>query len=153
MIEIFTLLLSALLFGGMTLYSFGFAPLLFTSLPVDQAGALLRKAFPHYYLFVFVTSAASAASFFLRDPWSAGLMLSVALFAMLARQGLLPLINAARDADRKKRLTGYTPRRWSSICFNWSPSLLSWFESLSGLRFTKLFSDDKEELPPRHCIT
>jgi Domain of unknown function (DUF4149) len=102
MIEIFTLLLSALLFGGMTLYSFGFAPLLFTSLPVDQAGALLRKAFPHYYLFVFVTSAASAASFFLRDPWSAGLMLSVALFAMLARQGLLPLINAARDADRKK---------------------------------------------------
>jgi Domain of unknown function (DUF4149) len=103
MTNIATLLLSALLFGGMTLYSFGFAPLLFTSMPVDQAGALLRKAFPHYYLFVFFTAAAAAVSFFLRDPWSAGLMLGVALFAMLARQGLLPLINAARDADRKKQ--------------------------------------------------
>jgi Domain of unknown function (DUF4149) len=103
MIEISTLLLSALLFGGMTLYSFGFAPLLFTSLPVDQAGMLLRKAFPHYYLFIFITATAAGASFLLRDPVSAGLMLGVALFAMLARQGLMPLINAARDAKRTKQ--------------------------------------------------
>lgn len=40
------LLATALLFGGMTLYSFGFAAFLFTALPPETAGAALRRAFP-----------------------------------------------------------------------------------------------------------
>jgi len=36
-------LTTALLFGGMTLYSFGFAAFLFSAMPPPQAGALLRR--------------------------------------------------------------------------------------------------------------
>jgi hypothetical protein len=37
---------TALLFGGMTLYAFGFAAFLFTALPAKTAGEVLRRAFP-----------------------------------------------------------------------------------------------------------
>ena len=40
------ILSTALLFGGMTLYSFGFAAFLFKPLPAPAAGATLRLAFP-----------------------------------------------------------------------------------------------------------
>jgi hypothetical protein len=60
--KIAALLSTALLFGGMTLYSFGFAPMVFSSLKADVAGGLLRKAFPHYYLFVLITAAIAAAT-------------------------------------------------------------------------------------------
>jgi hypothetical protein len=93
------LLLSALLFGGMTLYSFGFAPLLFAQLPADQAGRLLRGAFPWYYLFVLATALLAALVLWPLDALSAGLMGVTALIGVVARQGLMPAINAARDAQ------------------------------------------------------
>jgi len=52
--------LTALLFGGMTLYSFGFAAILFTALPAPSAGATLRRAFPWFYVFVVVTAGLAA---------------------------------------------------------------------------------------------
>ena len=55
-------LCTALLFGGMTLYSFGFAAFLFTALPAPTAGATLRRAFPWFYVFVMATSALGSAS-------------------------------------------------------------------------------------------
>ena len=45
MILSLAVLSSALLFGGMTLYSFGFAAFLFTALPASPAGAALRRAY------------------------------------------------------------------------------------------------------------
>ena len=39
-------LTTALLFGGMTLYSFGFAAFLFKVMAAPAAGATLRLAFP-----------------------------------------------------------------------------------------------------------
>jgi len=42
------LLVTALLFGGMTLYSFGLAAFVFSALPADTAGPLIRRAFPHF---------------------------------------------------------------------------------------------------------
>jgi Domain of unknown function (DUF4149) len=101
--KIAALLLSALLFGGMTLYSFGFAPMVFSSLKADVAGGLLRKAFPHYYLFVLVTAMCAAAPLFALDVFSAALMAGTALVAVVARQLLMPAINAARDSGAKKR--------------------------------------------------
>lgn len=56
MIEV-ALLTTALLFGGMVLYSFGFAAFVFNNLPVETAGPLIRKAFPHFYAFVLITAA------------------------------------------------------------------------------------------------
>ena len=39
------LLVTALLFGGTVLYSFGFAAFVFNALPADVAGPLIRRAF------------------------------------------------------------------------------------------------------------
>jgi hypothetical protein len=103
MISIAALLATSLLFGGMTLYSFGFAPLVFSALPADVAGKLLRRAFPHYYLFVLVTAAAAGLLLWPRDPLASGLMAATALVAIIARQVLMPAINAARDTGAKSR--------------------------------------------------
>jgi hypothetical protein len=40
----------ALAFGGMTFFSAVMAPLVFTKLPFDTAGAFIRQVFPWYYL-------------------------------------------------------------------------------------------------------
>jgi hypothetical protein len=97
------LLSTALLFGGMTLYSFGFAPMVFSALKADVAGGLLRKAFPHYYLFVLITAVAAAAALAGLDGFSAALMVGTALVALVARQLLMPAINTARDSGAKSR--------------------------------------------------
>ena len=97
MLAFLALLLVSTLFGGMTLYSFGFAPLVFRAMPAEAAGRFLRSAFPFYYLFIIVTAGAAGAALALRDLPSAGLMIAIGLVAVYARQGLMPQINAARD--------------------------------------------------------
>ena len=42
-----SLLTTALLFGGMVLYAFGFAAFVFRALPAETAGPLIRRAFPN----------------------------------------------------------------------------------------------------------
>jgi Domain of unknown function (DUF4149) len=101
--KIAALLSTALLFGGMTLYSFGFAPMIFSALKADVAGGLLRKAFPHYYVFVLVTAAAAAVALIALDGFSAALMVGTCLVAVIARQLLMPAINTARDSGAKSR--------------------------------------------------
>lgn len=98
-----TLLTTALLFGGMVLYSFGFAAFLFTSLPADTAGPLIRKAFPHFYLFVLGTSAVAGGLAVMNDSVSASIMAAIAVTTLYARQSLMPAINAATDAGDKAR--------------------------------------------------
>lgn len=67
-----SLLASATLFSGMMLFSFGFAPLVFKTLDVGEAGRMLRLAFPWYYLFVFAIAALGAALLFSVDQSSLG---------------------------------------------------------------------------------
>ena len=76
---------TVLLFGGMTLYSFGFAAFLFTALPAKTAREALRRAFPWFYEFVIATSAA------------------VAVTTVPVRQILMPAINRATDAGLRER--------------------------------------------------
>lgn len=97
------LLTTALLFGGMVLYSFGFAAFLFTALPAETAGPTIRRAFPHFYLFVIVGAGISAAFLVLLDPLSAAIMAAIALTTVPTRQNLMPAINAATDAGNKRR--------------------------------------------------
>ena len=97
------LLLTAFLFGGSVLYSFGFAAFVFTNLPADQAGPLIRKAFPHFYLWVIVTAVAAALSFLWVDGVSAAILLAVALSTVPTRQLLMPAVNAATDSGDKQR--------------------------------------------------
>lgn len=98
-----SLLVTALLFGGTVLYSFGFAAFVFTALPADVAGPLIRRAFPHFYLFVLASSAVAAAIAFAFDPVSSAILVAIAVTTIPARQVLMPAINAATDRGAKKR--------------------------------------------------
>ena len=105
----FALLMAAMLFGGMTFFSFGFAPVLFKQLPTDKVRPLLRGTFPYYYLTVIGMSAVATASAMVVSG-RASIVLSVILISTIyARQILMSQINAATDRDDKtmfKRLHG-----------------------------------------------
>ena len=96
-------LTTALLFGGMVLYSFGFAAFLFTALPSDVAGATLRRAFPAFYLFVIAAAAIGAGLLWPQDAVAAGLMAAIAITTVPSRQLLMPAINAATDQGLRQR--------------------------------------------------
>ena len=103
------ILTTALLFGGMTLYSFGFAAFLFKALPASAAGAALRLAFPWFYLFVVATAALATLMWWSHDIAAAAVMAAVAFSTIPVRQLLMPAINRATDAGdrlRFKRLHG-----------------------------------------------
>ena len=96
-------LTTALLFGGMTLYSFGFAALLFSVLPTQTAGATLRRAFPLFYVFVMVTAVVAALGWWSHDLTATIVMAGVALSTLPVRQLLMPAINRATDAGQRQR--------------------------------------------------
>lgn len=93
----------ALTFGGMTFFSAVMAPLIFTRLPSEAAGAFIREVFPWYYLSM---GATSLFALLMLLPgigqgliWPA-LFTGVALLGFVfARQILMPMINRARDAS------------------------------------------------------
>lgn len=97
------LLATSLLFGGMVLYSFGFAAFLFTALPANVAGPTIRRAFPHFYMFVMLSAAAAAGLVWAHDAIAAGLLALIAVTTLPARQMLMPAINRATDEGAKAR--------------------------------------------------
>ena len=97
------ILLTALLFGGMVLYSFGFAAFVFSALPSDMARSTIRRAFPHFYVFVLATSAVAALFAAAFDQTSAFILAAVAATTIVARQIIMPAINAASDAGATAR--------------------------------------------------
>lgn len=97
------ILTTALLFGGMTLYSFGFAAFLFKALPAPSAGATLRLAFPWFYLFVVATAAPAALLWWSHDTIAAAVMAAVVLSTIPVRQLLMPAINRATDSGDRSR--------------------------------------------------
>ena len=100
---IFALLSTALLFGGMVLYSFGFAAFIFHALPADLAGPVIRRAFPFFYLFVLITAAAAGLAALQRDGLAAIIMAGIAATTIFARQVLMPAVNRATDASNRQR--------------------------------------------------
>lgn len=98
-----SLLVVACLFGGMFLFSAGFAAFLFKYLPPQDARMLIRKAFPPFYLFVIVASGVAMLLSWRDDSYSAAWMAFVMLTAVGARQILMPAINRATDLGNKKR--------------------------------------------------
>jgi len=99
----FAVLITSLLFGGMTLYSFSFAAFLFNALPAETAGLALRRAFPLFYLFVIVTAVPASALLWSHDPLAGVLMALVAITSVPARQMLMPAINLATDRGQRQR--------------------------------------------------
>lgn len=97
------LLCTAFLFGGMALFSFAFAAFLFTHLPAAEAGSLLRRAFPHFYLGVIVVASVAALLHLRVDTVSAAYLAGVALVTLPTRELLMPAINKASDAGDRSR--------------------------------------------------
>ena len=97
-----SLLVVACLFGGMFLFSAGFAAFLFKYLPPEDARMLIRKAFPPFYLFVIVASGVAMLLSWRDDSYSAAWMAFVMLTTVGARQLLMPAINRATDLGNKK---------------------------------------------------
>lgn len=98
-----SLLVVAMLFGGMFLFSGGFAAFLFRYLPPQEARVLIRKAFPPFYLFVIISSGLAMALSWKSDSFSAAWMAFVMLTTVAARQLLMPAINRATDSGNRKR--------------------------------------------------
>jgi hypothetical protein len=101
--HIAALLSSSFLFGGMLLFSASFAAFLFKSLPPAEASALIRKAFPYFYIFVIITSLITALLALASSVLSASILTLIALSTIPTRQILMPAINAATDAKLKQR--------------------------------------------------
>jgi hypothetical protein len=102
-LHISALLTSSLLFGGMLLFSASFAAFLFKSLPPAEASALIRKAFPPFYIFVGITSLIAALLTIAISLYSTSILALIALSIIPTRQILMPAINAASDAKLKQR--------------------------------------------------
>jgi hypothetical protein len=103
LITISALLTSSLLFGGMLLFSASFAAFLFKSLPPAEASALIRKAFPSFYIFVAITSLIAALLAIASSLYSATILVLISLSIIPTRQILMPAINTASDLKQKKR--------------------------------------------------
>lgn len=94
-----SILTVSLLFGGMALYTFGFAPFIFASLPMAMAGKVLRQAFPYYYLFIIITATIAMAGLWPIDRLGAALLATTAGMAIFARQILMPIVNFFKDKN------------------------------------------------------
>ena len=84
--------------GGMTFFAGAVAPTIFRVLPQVEAGRFLRALFRHYYLAFGVASALAALAAGVGGRGREALLLAlVAAGFAVARQGLMPRINALRD--------------------------------------------------------
>jgi len=65
----------------MMLYSFGFAPISFSTLTAEDGGCFIRAAFPWYYLSVIVTAGFDGSILLLSNFQSGALALAIAAAA------------------------------------------------------------------------
>jgi hypothetical protein len=96
--ELLLLLASGALLGSMLFFAIVVAPIVFTALPSDAAGRFLRLLFPRYYTWGLIVSALATLPAVLILWLDAVLMALVTALFLLARQFLMPRINASRDA-------------------------------------------------------
>ena len=97
------LLVTAWLFGGMLLFSAGFAAFAFKVLSVAEARFLIRQAFPPFYLFVAGSAALAAGLCWTLDRRGALVLALIAITTVFARQVLMPAINVATDRGDRRR--------------------------------------------------
>jgi hypothetical protein len=102
-VEQIALLTTSFLFGGMMLFAAGFGPIVLKNLEGNVARLFIRNTFPHFYLFVLVSSFLAAVTVFVFAPFASLALLVIFFSTLPARQILMPAINAAADkGDRKK---------------------------------------------------
>ena len=101
--EQIALLSTSFLFGGMMLFAAGFGPIVLKNLEGKVARVFIRDTFPHFYLFVLVSSLLAAITVFVFVPLASMALLAIFFSTIPVRQILMPAINTAADEnDRKK---------------------------------------------------
>lgn len=95
------LLITAILLGGMTFFSFGYAPVLFKLLSMEEVRPILRGTFPYYYSVIIGLSALCAAFALTAGLTPAALLAVICASTLYARQILMHQINAAADREDK----------------------------------------------------
>ena len=96
------LLLSSFLFGGMLLFSIGFGGLSFKFLDGAVARKFVRKTFPYFYGYVLCISAITALFCLSVSMQTAILATVIFLSTIPTISVLMPAINKAADAKRKR---------------------------------------------------
>lgn len=89
-------LATALVFGGMAIFSFVVAPVAFKALGKDQASVLMREAFPVYYRVMAVASVVAAGCFAVAGRQEEWALAVVALAFVGLLYVLLPALEEAR---------------------------------------------------------
>ena len=85
------------------LFAVGFGPIVLKNLEGKVARLFIRNTFPHFYLFVLVSSFLAAVTVFVFVPFASMALLAIFFSTIPARQILMPAINAATDdGDWKK---------------------------------------------------
>ncbi|WP_372501512.1 DUF4149 domain-containing protein [Tistrella mobilis] len=94
------LYLSAVMLGAMVFFSGIVAPTVFTTLDPQPAARLIRRIFPRYYLLIILTGFVTALAAAFAARWLPALLFTlVAALGLIARHGILPAVNRARDAE------------------------------------------------------
>jgi uncharacterized membrane protein len=90
---------TAILLGAMLFFSFAMTPAIFAGLETEQAARTVRALFPVYYLVITVCGAVGALTLAIGErPIPAALLAATAGFALLARQFIVPRLDALRAA-------------------------------------------------------
>tara|TARA_B100000927_G_scaffold196692_1_gene158860 strand:+ start:131 stop:517 length:387 start_codon:yes stop_codon:yes gene_type:complete len=100
--EVIVKLLSSFLFGGMTLFSFGFAIVLLKQMELSEARKIIRSTFPMYYKLVITVSAISTIISAPVNKFISLSMAGICITTLYARQILMHQINAATDSNNTK---------------------------------------------------
>lgn len=107
-LHVVALVLTAILFGGMTFFMAFFAPMVFRSLPRDVAADFMRALFPKYFS---VMGVLSLLPLFVLLPFPAYrpegyAILAVAALFFAVRGMLLPALQRQRDAGNDRMAAG-----------------------------------------------
>lgn len=98
--------------GGIVFFSLAVAPSLFRTLGPHTAGRALRQIFPRYYLIgiacgVILMAVTAARGWLWHWNRLTSILLGVLAFMtginLLARQAIVPMLDAAREAGRKRQ--------------------------------------------------
>ena len=90
-------------FGGMAFFAFIFSPMIFKFMASDEASKFLRQVFPVYYR---LSAGISILPALMLIPLpfyhiEVGILLGVAAIFLFAARVLVPMSNAARDANNE----------------------------------------------------
>ena len=98
LIEIISVFTTSLIFGGMIFFASFMAPLVFIKLSTETAGKFIREVFPWYYLaFGCLSLLLVLLLYSNQNKWLMYIMIANVFTFALARQWLMPAINATRD--------------------------------------------------------